>query len=113
MSEQSGEWPHSHRDSSADAALRDLIRARIRSGRLPRDQGHRLFGGKGEGTLCACCDRFITSAEIQFDIESPHAGEWVSHAMHLHCFELWRIESRASTPRRSAELAELERPAPG
>src|SRR5579872_4602530 len=86
-------------DSPADAELRDLIRTRIRLGRLPKAQGHRLLGGRGEGTPCACCDRFITSSQIQFNIESPRANDWVSHAMHLDCFELWRKESRASAPR--------------
>lgn len=88
----------------AATELRDLIRTRIRSGRLPRPQGHRLFGGRGDGTLCACCDRFITSAEIQFDIESPAADGWESHPMHLDCFELWRSEAQAITPRLAAAL---------
>jgi hypothetical protein len=92
--------------SAAALELRALIRARIRSGRLPSPQGHRLFGGKGDGALCACCDRFITSAEIQFDIESPRAGDWVSHPMHLDCFELWRHESEAISARRARDAEE-------
>ncbi len=108
MSVQNIDWSDSSWDSPADVELRDLIRARIRLGRLPNPQGHRLFGGKGDGTLCACCDRFITSSEIQFDIESRRADGWVSHAMHLDCFELWRTESRATSPRRARELRELD-----
>lgn len=108
MSEHTIDWSDGRWDAPADAELRELIRARIRAGRLPHPQGHRLFGGRGEGTLCACCDRFITSAEIQFDIESQRAGGWVSHAMHLDCFELWRSEARAHTPRRAREAQEMD-----
>jgi hypothetical protein len=112
MSQQNVDWDSSNWDSPADDELRDVIRARIRLGRLPNPQGHRLFGGKGDGALCACCDRFITSSEIQFDIESRRADGWVSHAMHLECFELWRIESRAASSRRVRELAEVNTATP-
>ena len=112
MSQHDMNWSDSSWDSPADAELRDLIRTRIRLGRLPTAKGHRLFGGRGEGTPCACCDRFITSSQIQFDIESPRAGGWVSHAMHQDCFELWRMESRASVPRRVREVQELDTASP-
>jgi len=105
-------WSDSTWSTPAEVELRDSIRARIRSGRLPRAQGHRLFGGKGHGTLCACCDRFITSSQIQFDIESPRADGWVAHPMHLDCFELWRSESRASSPGRVREAEALDTATP-
>jgi hypothetical protein len=108
MSEHDFDWSDTTWNTPADVELRDLIRTRIRTGRLPSLQGHRLFGGKGDGALCACCDRFITSSEIQFDIESPRADGWVSHPMHLDCFELWRSESRATAPKRTREIRERD-----
>lgn len=106
-----GEYEPDELDATASTAaaleLRALIRARIRSGRLPSLQGHRLFGGKGDGALCACCDRFVTSSEIQFDIESPRAGDWVSHPMHLDCFERWRHESEAMSAQRACDPEQL------
>jgi hypothetical protein len=113
MSQPEIDWSDSSWDSPGDAELRDLIRARIRLGRLPNPQDYRLFGSRGEGTPCACCDRFITSSEIQFDIESRRADGWISHAMHLECFELWRIESRALSPRRVREAQQLDTATPG
>jgi len=109
MSEYDMDWSATTSSTAATVELRDAIRARIRSGRLPGPEGHRLFGGKGDGTICACCDRFITSSEIQFDVESPRAGSWVSHSMHLACFELWRSESLMINPRRPREAEEALR----
>jgi hypothetical protein len=80
--------------------LSELIRSRIRSGHLPAAEGYRLYGGKGDGSLCACCDRFITGAEIQFEVECPvPRGTWTPLPMHLHCFHAWCSESRALAPR--------------
>lgn len=79
-----------------EADLAELIHSRICSGRLPSAAGHRLFGGQGDGSLCACCDRFITTSEMQFDVACPvPGGLYVPLPMHLSCFEAWVNESRA------------------
>jgi hypothetical protein len=94
-SESSESWTEADLELQRSESLRQRIRAAIQSGKLPQAQGYRLFGGKGDGSLCVCCDRFITGAEIQFDLECPTASHsWVSLAMHLLCFELWRSEGR-------------------
>ena len=90
--------------------LSEEIRNRIRSGRIPIATGYRLFGGKGDGSLCACCDRFITGAEIQFDVECPAPkGGWLSLPMHLNCFHAWCSESVGLMPRALDGAAERDR----
>jgi hypothetical protein len=80
--------------------LAEEIRARIRSGHLPPANTYRVFGVKGDGSPCACCDRCITDSEIQFDVEchTPQAG-WSPFSMHLNCFHTWRSASVALMPR--------------
>jgi hypothetical protein len=80
--------------------LAEQIRARIRSGSLPPADIYRVFGVKGDGSVCACCDRCISSAEIQFDVECHCAkGGWAPLSMHLTCFHTWRSESVPLMPR--------------
>src|SRR5579862_148090 len=80
--------------------LAEQIRTRIRSGNLPAAGTYRVFGVKGDGSVCACCDRCISSAEIQFDVECHCAkGGWAPLSMHLACFHTWRNESVPLMPR--------------
>jgi hypothetical protein len=81
-------------------SLAEEIRTRIRSGRLPPADSYRVFGVKGDGSQCACCDHIITGTEIQFDVEchTPRAG-WLPFSMHLKCFHAWRNESVPLMPR--------------
>ncbi len=89
--------------------LSELIRSRIRSGHLPAAEGYRLYGGKGDGSLCACCDRCIGSTEIQFEVECPvPRGRWTPLPMHLNCFHAWCSESRALAPRVTAAGADSD-----
>jgi hypothetical protein len=80
--------------------LAEEVRARIRSGRLPTADSYRVFGVKGDGSVCACCDRSITDAEILFDVEChiPNSG-WSPFSMHLNCFHSWRNASVLLMPR--------------
>ena len=80
--------------------LTEEVRARMRSGRLPAADGYRVFGVKGDGSVCACCDRAITDAEIQFDVEchNPNSG-WSPLSMHLNCFHTWRNALAPLMPR--------------
>ena len=67
--------------------LRELILSHIRSGRLPpASTKHGLFGGKGEGGPCGCCERLITAAQIQFEVDFTAA---VVIQMHVTCHDEW------------------------
>lgn len=80
--------------------LAEEVRTRIRSGRLPTADSYRVFGVKGDGSVCACCDRAITDAEIQFDVECHIANSgWSPFSMHLNCFHTWRNASAPLMPR--------------
>ncbi len=80
----------------ADQELLDAIRARVGAGRLPSDGEVQIFGGKGDGAVCACCDLPITRTQIQYDIELRSVdGTMTVMSMHLDCFEAWqRISQR-------------------
>lgn len=88
-------------ESDGAQAHRRLIAERLRAGVLPRFDGQRIFGGRGDGAPCACCDEPIAPVEVQYDVDhretaarSDAALEPVrSIPMHLHCYRLWVEES--------------------
>ena len=49
--------------------IRDLIRNRLLAGELPHSHGHRVYGGKGDGHACVCCDQPITRALVEYEVE--------------------------------------------
>jgi hypothetical protein len=79
---------------------RRLIAERLTLGVLPRYRGQRTFGGRGEGTPCACCDEPIAPAEVQYDVDHREMAERGvpervrSICMHLQCYRLWIEESQ-------------------
>ena len=86
-------------DADGSQRRRRLIAARLRVAVLPHYRSQRTFGGRGEGTPCACCDEPIAREEVQYDVEQHDAAggnvpEQVrSIPMHLHCYRLWVEES--------------------
>jgi hypothetical protein len=84
---------------------RRLIAERLRSAVLPHYRGQRVFGGRGDGAPCACCDERIAPADVQYDVDQRETSEdgalerVRSIPMHLHCYRLWVEESeRPSAP---------------
>ena len=103
--------------------LTELIRQRLAEGSLPRFRGQRIYGGRGDGARCGCCDRPVGPDEIQYDVDQPPAGDDVTNGtsildglsvfagrvnatataaersipMHLACYRLWAELSEAST----------------
>ena len=75
-----------------------LLRTKMRAGKMPVSPKHRLFGGPGDGTPCACCDRIITRYEMAFEVECLVSGTLVVLAMHTRCFDAWIAEARAASP---------------
>lgn len=73
----------------------ELVRARIRSGKIPIAGQYRLFGGRGDGGLCSCCDRIISRSEMAFEVDCPLNDKHVTLQVHLACFNFWINESRA------------------
>lgn len=75
--------------------VRTLVHSRLESGSLPADTGQRIFGSRGDGTRCACCDQRISDSEVQYDmVSTSEGGEPASTvSMHLHCYQVWVQES--------------------
>lgn len=76
--------------------LRELIRNAIAADRLPRSGGKpRIFGGVGEGVLCAACHTTITPSDVQYDVDCKLGDGVHTLSMHISCFQIWEAESRA------------------
>jgi len=71
--------------------LRLLARDRIQKTRLPRAVPTRMWGGKGEGRLCALCDQPITSGHSELEVERIDGGS-ESLFFHVLCQSLWQVE---------------------
>jgi hypothetical protein len=70
---------------------RELIRAHLASGALPRFGSQPIFAGNGDMQPCVCCNGAITPKDIQYDVVLADEGVLF---MHLECFNLWCEESR-------------------
>jgi hypothetical protein len=69
--------------------LQQLILTRIDQGNLPPAGRHELFGRKGDGLPCVCCDRLITPQQIEYDVE--FAGDiGTVMPMHAGCYHAWQ-----------------------
>ena len=71
--------------------VRELIRLRLRSGQLPHTGKHEVFGRKGDGLPCACCDQLITPQQIEHDVEfASDLGTLSTMPMHAYCYHAWQ-----------------------
>jgi hypothetical protein len=73
-----------------------LIRTAIVEDLLPRGGSRpRVFGGRGDGHICACCHERIEPADVQYDVDCTLGGAVHTLSMHMACFQAWEAESRA------------------
>jgi hypothetical protein len=74
-------------------AIRALIRAKLRDGRLPVNGIPRFWVGPSDGEECHGCERVITDHLVVEGIASSTRGR---HAMQMHiaCFVVWDEERR-------------------
>ena len=81
--------------SRQEQKVRSLVHGRLESGSLPPDTGQRVFGSRGDGARCACCDQGISDSEVQYELESSSEdGEPAGTvSMHMHCYQVWVQES--------------------
>ena len=79
---------------TAEPEIRELIRARLLAGELPRNVQYPIFAGKGDGVHCVCCNRPVDSTQVLYEILSTDKhGDEAALPMHLPCFNAWLIES--------------------
>ena len=74
-----------------NAALRALIRTKLRDGQLPLNSVSRFWGGPPNGERCDACDRLITGPLVIEGIASLVAGRQ-SLQMDVECFAIWDEE---------------------
>ena len=71
-----------------------LIRTAIIEDRLPRSGSKpRIFGGSGDGHICACCSERIDPSDVQYDVDCKLGEAMHTLSMHMACFEVWEAES--------------------
>jgi hypothetical protein len=76
-----------------EQTLRREARNRIRSGKLPAEEPTRTWAGPGAGGPCALCDRPITKADTEFELEFTGRTDYRFHAL---CHALWQLERLSS-----------------
>jgi hypothetical protein len=79
---------HEHPDAA------HLILAKVLIGQLPRRATTKCSVGHGQGLSCDGCDRPITPADVQHDVDAIGLGTLRFHA---RCMQLW--EEASATPR--------------
>jgi len=82
----------------SEADLRAHIRWQLETGTVPpRADNQKLYGGRGAGQACSCCDRPVGGGEVLYEIE---LSDQSLLAMHLQCFEMWELESQSRAEKR-------------
>ena len=76
----------------------DEIRVRLRrlidSEELPCEDGCDVWAGHGTAKRCAACGSWISSAEVEFEVELPQSKRVLF--LHEPCHRLWVEECRDS-----------------
>ena len=76
--------------------LREFVRAAIIEDRLPRSANKpRVFGGSGEGKACSVCHEIIKPNDVQYDVDCKLGTSMHTLSMHMECFQVWEMESKA------------------
>jgi hypothetical protein len=80
---------------SDEDALVELARDRLSKGRLPIGSPQRIWGGPGNGAVCALCEQVVTRLDIEFEVEFALAAS-SSRILHFHrrCHAIWDAERR-------------------
>jgi hypothetical protein len=70
----------------SDLTIRQRIRAMLKSGEIPREDGSRTWAGYGEGAPCAACLTPVSPTELEYEVDLL-SGETLN--LHLRCHALW------------------------
>jgi hypothetical protein len=76
------------------AAIRILIRDKLKDGRLPYNSMPRFWGGPGDGERCDACDLPISKGQLVMEGISKVVSEKKPIQFHVVCFQLWDRERR-------------------
>ena len=75
--------------------LREQARAVIQSGKLPARSPDRTLGGPEVVAPCTICDKPVTKAELEFEIQFARDGDnpgLDKFHVHVRCFAAWEFE---------------------
>lgn len=75
---------------SDETILRERARLAMRTGKMPRTQPERTWGGPGAGERCAVCNESIGRTESEFELQ--FAGVEKNPHIHVRCFAAWEFE---------------------
>jgi hypothetical protein len=72
-------------------AIRALIQAKIRDGRLPRRSIRRVFSSPSTGEKCDACETIVSMDQLVVEgtALAPRKGAF---KFHIRCFEIWDRE---------------------
>jgi hypothetical protein len=76
-----------------EAALRAMIRGKLRDGRLSNDRVQKVWGGhsNGEGA-CDACGSVVTRGQWLMEVATGPGGPPLR--LHFRCFAVWEQERR-------------------
>jgi hypothetical protein len=76
-----------------EAALRAMIRGKIRDGRLPNDRAPKFWGGHSNGErACDACGSVVTTGQWLTEVATVAGGSPLQ--LHFRCFAVWEQERR-------------------
>jgi hypothetical protein len=80
-----------------DESLRILIREKLASGGLARNDFHGVSGGPGKGQICVACGTTIGQSQVVMEgIASTLSDKKKPLQFHVPCFQIWDAERRES-----------------
>lgn len=74
--------------------LRQQAREAVQKGKLPARRPDRVWGGPGVGEMCPVCDKRITKADIEYQLEfaRPGVDGIDKYHVHIRCNAAWEFE---------------------
>ena len=75
-----------------ESRYRELARAALKEGRLPKRQPDRMWGGRGTAAECVICSQTIGNDENELEIAFDQRPGMERHYIHPHCFAAWEFE---------------------
>ena len=77
--------------------LRNMARAAMQAGKLPRRRPQRMWGGPGIGMPCVICAAPVKQDELGFELQFVSDDQDIREGdchVHLRCFAAWEFERR-------------------
>jgi hypothetical protein len=74
--------------SDAAQDIRDVVRAKLESGELPRAKPDKVWAGNGTDRPCTACGTVITPADVEYELDLG-AAPAVTLRFHQGCLTVW------------------------